>query len=124
MQRRGHSLRHIYRLRLRSMSNRASGLKYRLLIAPGKTAIRAVQLRACFGVGIECSGAGEKDLETSDVPLPGVHASVADSPVVFLHDAIADPQAQSSALGRFGAEEGLKQLVGDCRMNALTRVDD
>lgn len=68
------------------------------MVALRENAVRVCQLDTCIGAGIECSGAGEKDVETSDAPLPGAHASVRNSPIVFLHDAIADPQPQSRAL--------------------------
>ena len=67
----------------------------RLIVVPSlhrKAAIQVCEFRTGFGTGIECSGSGEKDVETSDAPLLGAHASTRNPPVVFVHDAIADPQ--------------------------------
>ena len=44
--------------------------------------------------------------------------------IVFLHDALADPEAEAGALGGFGGEEGLEETPDIVGMNADAGVDD
>src|SRR5689334_2428054 len=55
---------------------------------------------------------GQKDMEAGDVFVVPANTSEDDASAVFLDDALADPQAESSALCRLGGEEGFEEVPG------------
>src|SRR6476646_12217743 len=67
-------------------------------------------------------GERQKDATAGAVSCCISTAADAQDALVFLHDALAHPQAQSGAFGVLGSKEGLKDLRHVFRRNAATII--
>ena len=100
------------------------GLQNRVVTAGGHLVFQPSRLVARHCALIEGCGAGEKHAETGDASKIAAISSAGNAAVVLTNDALADPQPQACAFGRFGAEERLEKLAHVFGPNAFSCVED
>lgn len=66
----------------------------------------------------------QADLETGDVPAPDGDASEANGAAVFLHDTLADPEAQARTVGGLGGKKRFEEMFCMRRVDPGSRVAD